>query len=104
MADKYELLRRKDIIAILDGDVTIEGKEDTSSWRKKNLGGGKLGLEEKGMKYYWINAWVKNPEERFDGKIIEDIKKGVYIDVDKYEYVIPENKWKSEPIVYEIVK
>ena len=79
-------------------------KVDTSSWRKKNLGGGKLGLEEKGMKYYWINAWVKNPEERFDGKIIEDIKKGVYVDVDKYEYVIPENKWKSEQIVYEIVK
>lgn len=30
MTDNYELLRRKDIIAILDGDVTIEEKKDYS--------------------------------------------------------------------------
>lgn len=77
---------------------------DTSSWRKKNLGGGKLGLEEKGMKYCWINAHIKNSEERFNGKIIEDIKNGIYEDVDWYEYIIPENKWKSEQLVLEIVK
>lgn len=79
-------------------------KADTSSWRKKNLSGGRLGLEEKGLKYFWINARIKYPDERFDGKIIEDIKSGVYEDVDKYEYVLPENKWKSEQLVYEIVK
>lgn len=28
MADNYELLRSKDIISILDGDVTIEEKEN----------------------------------------------------------------------------
>ena len=28
MANNYELLKRKDIITILDGDVTIEEKED----------------------------------------------------------------------------
>lgn len=77
---------------------------DTSSWRKKNLGGGKLGLEEKGMKYCWINAHIKDSEERFNGKIIEDIKNGIYKDVDWYEYIIPENKWKSEQLVLEIVK
>lgn len=26
------------------------------------------------------------------------------MDVDKYEYVIPENKWKSEQLVYELAK
>lgn len=77
---------------------------DTSSWRKKNLGSGKYGLEEKGMRYCWINARIKNSNERFDGKIIEDIKAGVYDDVDRYEYVLPENKWKSEQLVYEITK
>lgn len=79
-------------------------KIDTSSWRKKNLGAGKLGLEEKGMKYCWINAHIKNSEERSDGKIIEDLKAGVYDDVDWYEYVLPENKWKSEQLVLEMVK
>lgn len=77
---------------------------DTSSWRKKNLRSGKYGLEEKGMRYCWINARIKNSNERFDGKIIEDIKAGVYDDVDRYEYVLPENKWKSEQLVYEITK
>ncbi len=79
-------------------------KTDTSCWRKKNLGGGKIGLEEKGMKYCWINVRIKYSQEFFEGEIIDNLKDGVYDDVDRYEYVLPENKWKSEQLVYEIVK
>lgn len=79
-------------------------RTDTSSWRKKNLGIGKLGLEEKGMKYCWINNYQKCLGASLDGKIIDDIKAGLYDDVDWYDYVLPENKWKSEQLVYEMAK
>lgn len=29
------------------------------SWRKKNLGNGKLGIEEKGMSFCWLTAYMK---------------------------------------------
>lgn len=81
----------------------LTSKSDIS-WRKKNLGGGKLGLEEKGMTFFWINAYIKKSQEYFDGTVIKDLINGRYIDIDKYEYVIPENRWKSEQLVYELVK
>lgn len=81
----------------------LSAKSDIS-WRKKNLGSGKLGLEEKGMTFFWINAYIKKSQEYFDGTVIKDIMDGRYIDVDRYEYVIPDNKWKSEQLVYELAK
>lgn len=30
------------------------------SWRKKNLGNGKLGIEEKGMSFCWLTAYMKS--------------------------------------------
>lgn len=81
----------------------LSSKTDIS-WRKKNLGNGKLGLEEKGMVFFWINAYIKGYNQYTDGTVIEDIKKGRYVDIDKYEYVIPENKWKSEQLVFELAK
>jgi hypothetical protein len=81
----------------------LSSKSDIS-WRKKNLSGGKVGLEEKGMTFFWLNAYIKKHQEYSDGTVIKDIINGRYIDIDRYEYVIPENKWKSEQLVYEIVK
>lgn len=98
---KYSFVLDQTIIQIMLDRAS--SKTDTS-WRKKNLGGGKLGFEEKGMTFFWINAYIKGYNQYSDGSIIEDIKKGRYVDVDKYEYVIPENKWKSEQLVYELAK
>ncbi len=81
----------------------LASKSDIS-WRKKNLGSGKLGLEEKGMTFFWINAYIKKPQEYFDGTVIKDIVDGRYVDVDRYEYIIPGNRWKSEQLVYELIK
>ncbi len=98
--DYYFILDRnmKDII------MQRLASPNASSYKKKNLGIGRMGIEEQGMKFFWINAYIKNPEEYFNGKLIDDIKKGVYSDVDKYEYVLPENKWKSEQLVFELTK
>jgi hypothetical protein len=56
------------------------------------------------MRFCWLNAYIKFYEDYSDGKVIYDIKKGVYEDVDWYEYILPENKWKSEQLVYGLVK
>lgn len=96
---KYNIMfdqNMKDIVLARANTPNLE-------WRKKNLGFGKYGFEEKGMKYCWINAYIKHSIEHFNGKVIEDIKNGVYEDIDWYEYVLPENKWKSEQLVYELV-
>lgn len=98
---KYSFVLDQTIIQIMLD--RISSKTDTS-WRKKNLSSGKLGLEEKGMTFFWINAYIKGYNQYTDGTIIKDIKKGRYEDVDKYEYIIPENKWKSEQLVYELTK
>lgn len=79
-------------------------KTNSASWRKESIGVNKIGIEEKGMKYCWIVEYIKSPEDRVNGKIIEDIRSGLYSDVDWYEYILPENKWKSEQLVYQIVK
>ena len=79
-------------------------RRDTSSWRKKYTSSKSNGLEEKGLSYCWINARIKTPDDRFNGKIIDDIVAGVYDDIDWYDYSLPEGKWKSEQLVYEMVQ
>ena len=74
------------------------------TWKKPGKYKKRIGMEEKGLKFCWINANIKQPEDRNNGKILDDIKSGKYVDVDRYEYVLPTNKWLSEQLVYEIVK
>lgn len=94
---KYSFVYDEEMYDIIMG--RWQGKYDIS-WRKDNLQGGKLGIEEKGMKYFWLTTYTK--KRNFE--ILADIRDGKYDDVDRYEYIIPENKWKSEQIVYELVR
>lgn len=94
---KYTFVYDEEMYEIIMG--RMQGKYDIS-WRKQNLQGEKIGIEEKGMKYFWLTTYTKKE----DKDILTDIKDGKYDDVDRYEYIIPENKWKSEQIVYELVR
>jgi len=80
----------------------LRGKSDT--WKRKKTTPGKIGIEEGGLRFCWINARIKSPDNHFDGKVIRDVKSGYYDDIDRYEFVLPDNKWKSEQLVYELVK
>ena len=71
--------------------LELRAKSGSSSWRKENLYPRRLEIEEKGMRFCWLNAYIKFYEDYSDGKVIYDIKKGVYEDVDWYEYILPEN-------------
>lgn len=95
---KYSFTLDRTIIDIL----TNRWSGKTQSWRKTPTPLGYWGVEAFGMKFCWINARVKYSHEIFDGKIINDIKAGLYDDVDRYEFILPENKWKSEQLVYQI--
>lgn len=79
----------------------LRGKSQT--WKGSRKAPGQIGIEEEGLKFCWINARMK-ADGHLDGKVIRDIKSGCYDDIDRYEFVLPENKWKSEQLVYELVK
>lgn len=77
----------------------MNGTFDTS-WRKKNLGNGKLGIEEKGMSFCWLTVYMKSYN---DVELLKSIEKGMYADIDLHEYSIPENKWKSEQLMFQLI-
>ena len=63
-----------------------------------------IGIEEDGLRFCWINARTKVLGNVFNGEIIDDVKRGYYDDVDRYDFSLPDNKWKSEQLVYNIVQ
>lgn len=97
---KYHFSLDRTMITILLNRLT--GKTDARI--KKNLSPEYLGLEESGLRFCWIVARIKNPDDHISGNIIDDVKRGYYDDVDRYDFVLPDNKWKSEQLVYELVK
>lgn len=98
---KYSISFDKNMYKAIMG--RFQGKYDIS-WRKQNLGGGRIGIEEKGMLFCWLTVYAKGFSNNFEEKVLLDLQNELYNDVDWYEYTIPENKWKSEQLVYELVK
>lgn len=94
---KYLFTFNSDMHTVLTG--RLNGTFDIS-WRKKNLGNGKLGIEEKGMSFCWLTAYMKSYN---DVELLKSIEKGMYADIDLYEYSIPENKWKSEQLMFQLI-
>jgi len=74
--------------------------------QRKHVGGDKLCLAEHEMKYFILERYAKTKLESLKaGEIVfQEVHEGKYRDIPRYEYLIPENKWKSEQMVYEIVK
>ena len=93
----YSFTFNHDMYTILKG--RLNGTFDIS-WRKKNLRNSNLGLEEKGMKFCWLTAYIKSYN---DAKLLKDIENGLYSDIDLHEYSIPENKWKSEQLMFQLI-
>ena len=94
---KYLFTFNSDMHTVLTG--RLNGTFDIS-WRKKNLGNGKLGIEEKGMSLCWLTAYMKSYN---DVELLKSIERGMYADIDLYEYSIPENKWKSEQLMFQLI-
>lgn len=64
----------------------------------------KLCIAEHDLKYFWISKYVKNNVLDVGAEIFKDVHNGKYKDVERFEYLIPENKWKSEQLVYELTE
>lgn len=86
--------------------IIMKRSQDTfhPEWLKTNKSSGRYRLEEEGMKFCWLTAYIKGNVENIYEKIITDIRNGAYDDSDWQSYTVPEGKWKSEQLLYEIVK
>lgn len=64
-----------------------------------------LCIAEHDLKYFLLSKYV-NPADVINVKneVLSDVHYGKYSEEPRYEYLIPENKWKSEQLVYEIAK
>lgn len=52
------------------------------------------------MSFCWLTAYMKSYN---DVELLKSIEKGMYADIDLYEYSIPENKWKSEQLMFQLI-
>lgn len=95
--------------AILDILMNKIDEHKADGWahrKKKNLISGKLCIAEHDLKYFWISRYAKSKGDAFSigAEIFEAVHNGGYASETRYEYLIPENKWKSEQLVYELTK
>lgn len=76
--------------------------------KKKNISYRTLCYTEYDLKYFWVSRYIKSevPMDYLSigAEILEDVWKGEYKDEIRYDYIIPDNKWKSEQLVYELTK
>ena len=83
-------------------DFKKEGK--TIKHSNKNS----LCLAEHDLKYFYISLYVKSSifsnVATIENEIFEKVHNGYYLELPRYEYIIPENKWKSEQLVFELTK
>lgn len=74
---------------------------------KKNLSPYIFCIAEHDLKYFWISKYIKrNSPYDIQNRIKEvflEIYNGNYDKLQRYEYLLPENKWKSEQLVYQYV-
>lgn len=80
-----------------------------SGWKhknKKNLSSERLCIAEHELKYFVISRYAKTHGDALEQgwQLFQKAHNGFFKTEPKYEYIIPENKWKSEQRVYEIVK
>lgn len=63
-------------------------------------------VAEKDLKYFWVSRYIKSSVPRdilkVSSEIFKKVHAGFYKDKERYEYLIPINKWKSEQLVYEL--
>lgn len=74
----------------------------------KNVSSNKLCIAEHDLKYFWVSRYVKSKVLRdvlsVGSTIFEEVHNDRYASEPRYEYLIPENKWESEQLVYELTK
>lgn len=75
-----------------------------NGWKHRQVHN-KLCIAEHDLKYFWVTKYIKdrNPLQ-YANDVFNEIHSGLYDNLQRYEYLIQENKWKSEQLVYELTK
>ncbi len=83
-----------------------ENKAEGWANRKVTQGSQRICLAERDLKYFIVPTYIKAKSDVYPTKqqIITNARNGLYAHVERHEYLIPENKWKSEQLVYELTK
>lgn len=73
---------------------------------KKHAGSSRYCIAEHDLKYFILERYAKTKQEalKIGRQLFQEVHDGKHKDTPRYEYIIPENKWKSEQMVFEIVK
>ncbi len=82
-----------------------------NGWKHKYEKGknpNKYCVAEHDLKYFWVSRYIKSsvPRDILDvgAEIFKEVHAGAYGEKERYEYLIPANKWKSEQLVYELTE
>ena len=94
------------IIDLLCNKIEIHKANGWEHKYRKHVSPEKLCIAEHELKYFIIERYAKTKKEsmKIGEELFRAVHNGKYQDEPRYEYIIPENKWKSEQMVYEIVK
>ena len=61
-------------------------------------------IAEHDLKYFWISCYVKDNLYTVLKDVFKDVHAGFYKEKERYDYLIPVNKWKSEQLVFELAE
>ena len=90
-------------------DILCEKIEQhkANGWKhkyEKRRNPNKYCIAEHDLKYFWLSHYIKGNLSEELNKIFKEVHTGVYSEKERYEYLIPINKWKSEQLVYELTE
>ena len=98
----------EDMINIMVRRIHKYKQEGWEHKKKKNVPSKTLCIAEHDLKYFWVSRYIKGSILadilKVQDEIFVNVQEGKYSELPRYEYLIPENKWKSEQLVYEITK
>ena len=84
--------------------VGNEFEQALFSWRGKRLK--RKDILENNLSYYYIEKRVKDKNKLWDiaNEILENARNGIYDDIERNTYIKPDNRWKTEELVYKLIK
>lgn len=89
------LIKRIELHELNGWDIKFKHKKHTN----------KHCIAEHDLKYFWVSKYIKNDSVYSVGQeIFKKARQGGYKEKERYEYLIPANKWKSEQLVYELTE
>lgn len=94
------------IIDLLCEKIELHKASGWMNKANKHIASERLCLAEHDLKYFILNRYAKTKAAAYaTGKeLFAEVHKGEYANEPRFEYIIPENKWKSEQMVFEMTK